>query len=203
MRGVKVIRHYVIAENFNPFLQYQHKGSGDDVEDVEVTQEQIKSVRDDSEQYKALMALPGTIIDERCNMISINNNTYDSLDFMFNYIHYNAFLANRAGTNVVSSPIPFITECNQELRKYIDYGFIPVIFLPIQEINKWKAHLEFRLQTLNLPYISLATQSFLQTKRFKYLDIWAHRLDIHKKILPDVPPEKIRMEQAVRAIFKI
>lgn len=202
-RGVKNIKSYVLAENFNPFLNYSvSKDENGNIVVDESAAPQIKTIDEGSENFNKLVATGDYLIDERCQILSINNNTTKSLEFIFNYAKYNAFLANHAGMTS-SSTIPYIDQVNPDLRKYINYGYIPIIFLPTTEINKWKAHLEAPLQALHLPTISVPTQSFTKTHRFRTYDTWVHRLDLHEKLMKDVPPEKIRMEDAVRRIFDI
>ena len=176
-------KQYLCAVNFNPFIWNDGK---------------FRYANKDSQLYKEFTHKIDSLVDDRCDMISINNDN-TNMDFIINYAKYNAYVANNVGEDeTLGNP-------NKYLQRYLSYGYVPLIFLPTPRISEWEVLLLSRLdaihQQLGIEYIRTPSNSFNGSKKLSTYDYWMHKLDLSK--LLNCPPEKVRMVDAIQEVFKL
>jgi len=174
-------------------------------------------IQKDDDLYRKLTATSHNyVVDERCNLLSFNNVT-SNLEFIYNYAETNAFMANMPDMfNVpdessTKNELLFEAHENKTLKRQLSLGFIPIIFLPTNEVSVWTPDLLSRLDYLQnnkiIEYTRLPSSSFISNKMLRTYDYWISRLDLAKFISlygdKKVTPEQVRMVDAVKTIFRI
>lgn len=159
---------------------------------------------------KAKKKFPDHIIDERCLLFSIGNELFNSVDFIYNYAELNTIMFKdpTGFRRILNMHVPD-GESEYKIPKvasrYINMGYVPIIFLPTPIINMWTPPLLARLNYMQnngmLTYIQVPSVSFIHTKRLSTYDYWVHRMDLSR--LMKIPPEQIRMVDAIKEVLKI
>lgn len=120
------------------------------------------------------------MIDSRYQIASAQTNLA-TIDFYFNYLEQAAYRANNAGMGENMKPI------NKYMKKYLEYGYIPVIHLPSFADNIWKPKLKQRLEALHIPHISISAAPITGSARLGMQDYIAYRGDISRALKDYLP----------------
>ena len=182
-RTVKKYNAYIVTNNCKPLIRSA----------VEKTEEFI--VVDDLPYYiidqtdkRFTKYIKYCRFDERYKLVSMNSDMETSLDFFFNYIDFATDLYNYPNAYWGNQP-------NKYMKRYIDYGYLPIVHLPTFAINIWTAGLLKVLDMHKLPYIRVFSAPTVGSAKLNTYDYLVHRFDI-SKVLKVVVEQSINLDKA-------